>query len=180
MISEHTLSRTVFYHRWFLAFWSREHEFDMVLERDYKQALDIIIEQTATNTQPDGESQQNDRNFDASNKTIETTTMRLRQVFELLDNQKLQLDATYVNPILRMLTSLDQLDLLLKFIKQSSTVLAQNLPDYDLIAKLIVKYGLEKLNTEGLSLFLKPVANQLSLHLKISEVLNITFLVKTF
>lgn len=176
MISEHTLSRTVFYHRWFLTFWSREHEFDMVLERDYKQALDIIIDQTTstnTTTQPYGQNEQQN----ANNKNIETTTTRLRQVFELLENQNRQLDATYVNPILRMLTTLDQLDLLLKFFKQSSTILAQNLPDYDLIAKLIVKYEFEKLNTEGLSMFLKPLANQLSLHIKISEVLNIIFLV---
>lgn len=156
IISEDTLSRTVFYHRWFLALWPRELEFDMLLKHEYKQALDFIIDEMS-NTE---------ESADCINKGNEA---RLRRVLARLKDTNCQIDAVYVKPVLKLLADFGNLELILEFFQQSHAVLSQKTFDVELIIKLIVQCGFSSLK-DGLNTFLKTSEDFLAIHIKISEV----------
>lgn len=153
--------RTIFYHRWFLAMWPSQHEFDMLLKRDYKLALDLVLKEIATGQ---------------TNAKSEET--RIRRVLACLldenqNEQRVMIDHEYLNPVLNLLYEIGDIDLVLDFFKQSGPILKQQTFDYTTIAKMIVLFELDVFS-HGLSAFLKPTAKMLTTHIKITQVDQIT------
>lgn len=151
-MGESSMSRTASFTKWFLAFWPKAHEFDILLDNDYRLAIDCLVNAETI-----------DEEFLFKFKKIlnklnaEHTRTSNRNIFSV----------EYTTKVLKILSKANDLNLVLDYFEYSVPKIVDD--NFQFLAQLISQFKFELIQ-EALDSFIPPSSNYLTIHCNITKV----------